>query len=855
MKKNAVFFVAGLLLSMVLEGQQVNNSIDLTKGLVAYYPFWGNTRDESGNLHHGTANGATVTHGMCESTQGAFSFTGAKNILSFSGTQLAEPYLTVCSRIKITDVSKDPVFLCTSSSLKVLIKIVNQRYRVELAMGVHKYILYDKKGLFEIDPQHPRFDFLVFYYDGTRINLAINGREIDSQKLISKILPDFPITLKNDIVYSFYGVIDDIRIYNRLLSENELKLLESDYNFISPSVKIDSIGHIANDSAIVYSSVRFLYPVKDIFHFRVYWDTLPNPHSQYIDSWSSNILQTHLSHLKPNTTYYVTTYYLKECKRVASATSSFKTLPRIMYGSLTDVDGNTYKTVQIGNQVWMAENLRTTKYKDGTGIPLIEDNGTWASLLTPAYSWYNNDPAAFKVPYGALYNWYTVNTANLCPAEWHIPTDAEWTTLMTYLGGESVAGGKLKETGIMHWESPNAGATNETGFTAVASGHRSMEGYFENLKLDGLYWLGTEQDEDDAQTRFVTYSTANVWSSLANKKIGFSVRCLKDVPEVDLQRGLVAYYPFNGSANDESGKNHNGVVYGAALTTDRFENSNSAYDFNGLDNFIEIADNPDINFGKSINFTIAFWFKLDKKEPQGAYGILTKGTQTSDVYGFDLPFGENALVRFIMGKENGAAVLYRDDIPSVDDGRWHFVSGIAIRNSNTMQLYQDGIKIHELTTLGLEDLIMSSEASLKIGVSRLFTSFFGGKLDDIRLYTRELNPAEIMALYTENPPASIQTEKATNIQEELITTGGLPTETSDPLHESVEIYPNPANTLLFFRNVTGNTRVSIYDIQGREVVSSIITGNQIDIGRLEYGIYTVRIEDHNNIVIRKLIKQ
>src|SRR5450759_4787246 len=114
--------------------------------------------------------------------------------------------------------------------------------------------------------------------------------------------------------------------------------------------------------------------------------------------------------------------------------------------TVKDIDGNVYKTVTIGKQVWMVENLKTTKYNDGITIPLVIDNTAWTDLITPKYSWFNNDIANKEV-YGALYNWYTVNTNKLCPKGWHIPTDEEWTTLTTYLGGEGVAGGKLKETG------------------------------------------------------------------------------------------------------------------------------------------------------------------------------------------------------------------------------------------------------------------------------------------------------------------------------------------------------------------------------------------------------------------------
>ncbi|MCX6254315.1 MAG: fibrobacter succinogenes major paralogous domain-containing protein, partial [Bacteroidia bacterium] len=199
--------------------------------------------------------------------------------------------------------------------------------------------------------------------------------------------------------------------------------------------------------------------------------------------------------------------------------------------SVTDRDGNVYKTVTIGTQVWMAENLKTTKFNDGSAIPLVTDDKTWDALTTPAYCWCENDATANKNTYGASYNWYTVGTNKLCLKGWHVPTDAEWTTLTTYLGGESVAGGKLKETGTTHWESPNTGATNESGFTALPSGYRNNHGAFANVGYFGFWWSATEN--------VATATTASWCRSMGGggsdvlrfpnlKKNGYSVRCLRD---------------------------------------------------------------------------------------------------------------------------------------------------------------------------------------------------------------------------------------------------------------------------------------------------------------------------------------
>ncbi len=196
--------------------------------------------------------------------------------------------------------------------------------------------------------------------------------------------------------------------------------------------------------------------------------------------------------------------------------------------TMTDRDGNVYTSVTIGTQVWMVENLKTTKYNDGTDIPLVTDDTEWANLNTPGYCWYNNDAATYKNPYGALYNWYAVSTGKLCPTGWHVPTDAEWTTLTTYLGGESVAGGKLKELGTTHWTTPNTGATNETGFAALPGGYIYYDGTFDFIGNIGGWWSATEYYPPSAHARGMYYDLSDVYSLYNSKEIGYSIRCLKD---------------------------------------------------------------------------------------------------------------------------------------------------------------------------------------------------------------------------------------------------------------------------------------------------------------------------------------
>jgi uncharacterized protein (TIGR02145 family) len=193
-----------------------------------------------------------------------------------------------------------------------------------------------------------------------------------------------------------------------------------------------------------------------------------------------------------------------------------------------DIDGNGYHSVTIGTQTWLVENLKTTKYNDGTAIPLVSDYLAWPNLITPAYCWYNNDATTYKNAYGALYNWYAVNTAKLAPTGWHVATDAEWTTLTTYLGGESVAGGKLKEAGTLNWLSPNTSATNETGFSALPCGGRWNNGIFADVGNYGYWWCSIEAATSLAWYRDVYYGNSAVLRGGYNKAKGFSVRCVRD---------------------------------------------------------------------------------------------------------------------------------------------------------------------------------------------------------------------------------------------------------------------------------------------------------------------------------------
>ncbi len=204
--------------------------------------------------------------------------------------------------------------------------------------------------------------------------------------------------------------------------------------------------------------------------------------------------------------------------------------PNITYGSLTDQDGNIYKTVKIGTQTWMAENLKTTKYRDGTMIPNFSEYNDWhGNYTTGAYCNYDNDEKNVAT-YGRLYNLFAVSDIrNIAPVGWHVPSDKEWTTLITYLGGASKAGIKLREIGTSHWKIQLDEATNESGFTALPGGSRDYDGYFQYIYNIGTWWSKTPGRAVTGLCRSISCNTGYEVTSEDNfGTMGFSIRCLKD---------------------------------------------------------------------------------------------------------------------------------------------------------------------------------------------------------------------------------------------------------------------------------------------------------------------------------------
>jgi len=298
---------------------------------------------------------------------------------------------------------------------------------------------------------------------------------------------------------------------------------------LAPVVTTDSVRNITSSGARCSSNVTS-EGSSAVTSRGVCWSTAHSPvisGNHTLDGSGSGIFTSNISGLNALTLYYVRAYATNTVGTSYGAELSFTTTGPV---TVTDIDGNVYHTITLGTQVWMVENLKTTRFNDGTSIPLVTDANQWSSNTGPGYCWFNNDQATYKESYGALYNFFASASGKLAPAGWHVPSDSEWTVLTDYLGGLSVAGGKMKEAGTSHWMSPNTGADNSSGFTALPGGYRSgASGTFFNLQIDGYYWSTTPALTGYAYQRYFYYeSAAVVRRDNGVLDDGFLIRCVKD---------------------------------------------------------------------------------------------------------------------------------------------------------------------------------------------------------------------------------------------------------------------------------------------------------------------------------------
>lgn len=345
-------------------------------------------------------------------------------------------------------------------------------------------------------------------------------------------------TGKGDFVSSITGLTSGLTYYVRAYATNSsgtsygnqvnfktlsIPILTTTIETLLTSTTVTSGGNITDDGG---------YPVTSR---GVCWNTLGSPTTSNYKTTNGTGIGTFVSGLTgltEGTTYHLRAYATNSLGTAYGTEITFTTLLPSS-GTVNDIDGNVYHYITIGSQVWMVENLKTTRLSNGAFIPLVTNANTWGNLSTPAYCWYNNDETSNKNTYGALYNWYTVDTNLLAPVGWHIASDGDWSTLITYLGGYSVAGGKMKETGNSHWASPNTGATNSSGFKALPGGLLSLNNttwMFGSIGAQGYWWSSSYLITRSAIS--ISANNSSVYDVIpgygTNEKSGMYVRCVRN---------------------------------------------------------------------------------------------------------------------------------------------------------------------------------------------------------------------------------------------------------------------------------------------------------------------------------------
>ncbi|MEI6753331.1 MAG: fibrobacter succinogenes major paralogous domain-containing protein [Paludibacter sp.] len=338
---------------------------------------------------------------------------------------------------------------------------------------------------------------------------------------------------------SIDGLQPDTKYYCRVYATtNEGTVYGDENNFTTktitiPTLTTNAVSNITSTTATCGGNITYDGGVM-VTARGVCWGTTSNPtiaNSFTTDGTGSGKFISSISGLTVGTTYYVRTYATNSVGTAYGNQLSF------IAGGLYDIDGNLYHTVTIGTQTWMVENLKTTTYNDGTSIPNVTDPTAWSALATPAYCWYNNDAATYKNTYGALYNWYTVNTGKLAPTGWHVPTDAEWTILENYVSAHLGASGSVAKAlaATTNWtSSTTTGApgniltiNNSSGFTALPGGYRSNYGLGDAGNF-GYWWSSTEYSAGNAWVRYLYDGSGYLGRYYGSKYNGFSVRCVRD---------------------------------------------------------------------------------------------------------------------------------------------------------------------------------------------------------------------------------------------------------------------------------------------------------------------------------------
>ena len=536
-------------------------------GLVGWWGFNGNAQDGSGNGNHGTVNGAySYITDRNNYNNSALSLVGNNSVFSNQGGHFLFPENVLIDTISFTiSIWVKPITIYSDGESYIqfgLMQDVPRDVMIHhsfngLAFRVGNAVL----ALNSADTLYNNWqnfvisytgNVMIVYKNGILYGSAINSNQLEINLTMMGIGRHWwGTTSNNNTSTRFYGKIDDIGIWNRALTPQEItnlynSQLPAQTSLCLPTITTSSPTSVGVDTVVIGGDISSDGGSSIVLR-GICYSTSPNPNmgnSRTEDGSGTGSFNTVLRGLTPSTTYYARSYAKNSNGVVVygnevSFTTSLPGLRCPGTPTVTDVDGNIYNTVQIGNQCWTQSNLKTTRYRNGDTISAGLIDSLWANTTSGAYAIYNNEPVNDGL-YGKLYNNYSVtDSRGLCPIGWHVPSEGEWDALVGHVGGYFVAGGSLKSMATQPtlggWTLPNIGATNSSGFTALPGGVRSHIGEFYAMFNSGCWWSLTPSSiwPSSFVISIGSHSGGASWG-YNSKECGFSVRCLKNtIPQVN----------------------------------------------------------------------------------------------------------------------------------------------------------------------------------------------------------------------------------------------------------------------------------------------------------------------------------
>jgi uncharacterized protein (TIGR02145 family) len=532
--------------SEIVTGNAGTTSIDLESGLIAHYPFSGDANDVSGYGNHGTVHGAELAPDRFGNGNSAYFFNGLNNYIAIQHNET----FNITSSISISAWIKPSYY----TAGKYVLKKGVGKYSFDIYPGQAR-IVFNGGPSSHGDTQivEDVWQHIVAIWNGVFIKVYYNN-DLDGVHNWSGQIntDDSNLTIGSYSQLYYCGEIDDIRVYNRSLSEVEIDSLyqingwgNTDFGCTDP-VAINFCDYCSlDDGSCIYSQLGDLnYDGQaNILDVVVLVETILSGYEYSQEGDLNNDGINNVSDIVILVDIILNPWTLG-CTNVMALNYN----PDAQYDdgscefqeTLEDYDLNIYGVAEIGEQVWMAEDLRVTHYRNGDPISHIDIDTDWVNTISGSYCNYDNNPNLVAI-YGLLYNWYSVeDDRGICPEGWHVPSDEEWMELEMYLGMSwsqanemgfrgTIEGGLLKEEGYIHWLYPNSGAINEHGFTALPAGfRRPNDGSFDDLGIINVVWTSTESSNDEAWRRFLLNSHPGINRFSGDKRSGYSIRCIMD---------------------------------------------------------------------------------------------------------------------------------------------------------------------------------------------------------------------------------------------------------------------------------------------------------------------------------------